>query len=152
MRALLFSAVLLTSASAAAATGSSYVMKGPCRVRTTSGPTFDRTFQPTLGAAVSGPDKDLRIEVSGEGMRCVLRGVRVGNKVTLPLGQKCPVHVDRDGMRADLDAVLTAGSATMSGKAITMKTKWDVAGKVKVVFKKMNVTGVVDADVKGTRE
>ncbi len=151
VRVLLFPALLLVAVSADAAGPSSYVMKGPCRVRTTSGPVFDETFQPTLKAVVSGPDKALTIEVTGEGMTCALKGARVGNNITLPLGQKCPVHVERDGMNADLDGVLTAGSATIVGKAITLKTKWDVAGKVLIVFKKVNVTGVVDSDVKGTR-
>jgi hypothetical protein len=151
VRALLLPAVLLIAASADAAVGSSYVMKGPCRVRSTSGPAFDETFQPTLRATVSGPDKDLSIEITGEGMSCVLHAVRVGNKVTLPLGQKCPVHVERDGVKADLDAVLKTSQATMIGKNIAMKTTWDVAGKVKIAFKKMNVTGVVEADVKGNK-
>lgn len=151
MRTLAFSAVLLIASSAGAAKDPSYVMKGPCRVRTTSGPSFDQTFQPTLKATVTGPDKDLKIEVTGEGVTCVLRGVKVGANVTLPLGQKCPVHVDRDGIKGDLDGVLTAGKATMVGKNITMKTTWDVTGKVKLLFKKTNVTGVVDSDVKGAR-
>jgi hypothetical protein len=161
VRALALTAVLFIASTAGAAKDPSYVMKGPCRVRTTSGPAFDQTFEPTLRATVSGPDKDLRIEVSvmhagasgaaSEGVTCVLRGVKVGSKVTLPLGQKCPVHVDRDGIQGDLDGVLKAGSATMVGKTITMKTTWDVAGKVKLLFKKTNVTGVVESDVKGAR-
>lgn len=151
VRVLILSAVVLVTSAADAAKDPSYVMKGPCRVRTTSGPAFDQTFQPTLRATIAGPDKDLRIEVTGEGMTCVLRGVRVGSKVTLPPGQKCPQVVDRDGIKADLESVLTSGSATIVGKNITMKTKWDVSGKVKIAFKKMDVTGVVDADVKGSR-
>jgi hypothetical protein len=151
VRALALTAVLLIASTADAANDPSYVMKGPCRVRTTSGPAFDQTFEPTLRAKVSGPDKDLRIEISGEGVTCVLRAVKVGTKVTLPLGQKCPVHVDRDGIEGDFDGVLKAGSATMVGKNITMKTTWDVAGKVKLLFKKTNVTGLVESDVKGTR-
>lgn len=146
MRALILLAAIL-----AAKDPPSYALKGPCRVRTTSGPEFDRTFEPTLRATVSGPDKDLRIEVTGEGMTCVLRGVRVGSKITLPPGQKCPQVVDRDGIQADVDSVLVSGSGTMSGKALSLKTKWDVSGKVRIVFKKMDVKGTVDADVKGSR-
>lgn len=146
---LLVGASLTASADAATP---SYTMRGPCHVRTTSGPiAFDQTYNPTLQAVVTGPDKDLRIEVTGEGMSCVLRGVRVGTAITLPLGQKCPVHIDRDGFKGDLEGSLASGKGTLIGKTLALKTTWDVAGKVKVVFKKMNVTGVVEADVKGNR-
>lgn len=155
MRSVLILAGLLVGTSLAAsadAAAPSYAMRGPCRVRTTSGPVaFDETYNPKLQAVVTGPDKDLRIEVSGEGMSCVLHGIRVGTVITLPLGQKCPQHIDRDGFKGDLEGSLASGKGTMVGKTLTLKTTWDVAGKVKVMFKKMNVTGVVDADVKGNR-
>lgn len=129
-----------------------YTMHGPCRVRTTSGPiAFDQTYHPELKATVTGPDKDLSIAVSGEGMTCRLKGVRVGTAITLPAGQKCPVHVDRDGVTGDLEGVLASGKGSLVGKTLSLKTTWDVAGRVRLVFKKVNVGGVVEADVKGSR-
>jgi hypothetical protein len=153
MRALvLFAGLLIASSASAAGSSSSYTMKGPCRVRTTGGPiAFDETYNPTLKATVSGPDKDLTIEVEGEGMKCTLKGVRVGTAITLPVGQKCPQHIDRDGFKGELEGSLASGKGTLVGKTLTLKTSWDVSGKVKVYFKKLNVKGVVDADVKGNR-
>lgn len=150
MRSAVF-ALLLIAAPAAAA-GNAYSMKGPCHVRTTSGPfAIDETYHPTLRATVSGPENDLPIDVEGEGMKCTLRGARVGTAITLPLGQKCPQKINRDGVHADVDSTLTSGKGTLIGKTLTLKTSWDVAGKVRIAFKDMNVAGVVDADVKGTR-
>ncbi len=145
-------ALLLIAAPAGAAKSDAYSMRGPCHVRSTSGPfVVDETYNPVLRATVTGPDKDLRIEVEGEGMKCTLKGVRVGSAITLPLGQKCPQKIDRDGVHGDLDSTLTSGKGTLIGKTLALKTSWDVAGKVQIAFKKMNVTGTVDADVKGNR-
>lgn len=141
------------SATAAKKTGdASYVLHGPYRVRTTSGPiAFDRTYDPELRAQVEGPDSALRIVVTGEGMKCTLQGVKKGYDVTLAPGQKCPQRVRRDGMRADLDGVLASGSAKIAGTTITLVTHWDVVGKIDLGFKKVKVRGLVDTNVKGTR-
>jgi hypothetical protein len=151
MRIVLGAALLFIAAPTSAASNA-YSMRGPCHVRTTSGPfVVDETYNPVLRATVSGPDKDLSIEVEGEGMKCTLKGVLVGTAITLPVGQKCPQKINRDGVHADLDGSLTSGKGTLIGKTLTLKTSWDVAGKVRIAFKKMNVTGVVDTDVKGNR-
>jgi len=143
-------ALMLVPATVLAAAGGQYVMHGPCRVRSTEGFPFDRTYQPEVHAKVSGPDSDLRIEVSGEGVKCTLRGTKKGSKITLPVGQKCPVHVVRDGIEADVDGVLKSGSGTMTGKDLALVTHWDVDGTVKL-FKDTKVKGIVDANVKGSR-
>lgn len=150
-RTLIALALFCVPATALAAAGGQYVMKGPCRVRSTSGIPFDRTYEPELHAKVSGPDSDLRIEISGEGVTCTVKGKKKGSKIELPQGQKCPVHVVRDGIEADVDGVLKSGSGTMSGKELTLVTHWDVDGTVKL-FKDTRVTGVVDANVKGKRK
>lgn len=152
MRWAPIAAFFLLLSPAADAAAPKYTMRGPCRVRTTSGPiAFDETYNPTLHATVTGPDKDLQIEVEGEGMKCVLKGIKSGSKITLPLGQKCPQHIDRNGIKGDIEATLTSGSGAMVGKTLSLKTTWDAAGKVRITFKKVDVGGVIEADVKGTR-
>lgn len=144
-------ALLVVPASAIAAASGSYAMKGPCRVRSTSGMPFDRTFEPELKAKVSGPDSDLKIEITGEDVTCTLKGKKKGNAIELPKGQKCPVQATRDGIEAKVDAELTSGSGTLKGKELTLETHWKVDGTVKL-FKDTPVTGTVDANVKGKRK
>jgi hypothetical protein len=152
MRRFVAFAVLLIASPLSAAQSAKYKMHGPCHVRTTSGPSFDETFERDMEATVSGPDDDLKIVITGKDHApCTLKGTRKKNEIKLPKDQVCSQDIAQNGVKAKVTGVLASGHGTLNGKHLTLVTKWNVEGEVDLTFKKLPVKGVVDADVKGTR-
>ncbi|MGZ3422846.1 MAG: hypothetical protein ACXWUG_09175 [Polyangiales bacterium] len=151
-RILLGLCVFSLAGSADAASSAKYKMKGPCHVRTTEGMPFDETFDRELEATISGPNDKVKVVVTGKGHApCTLEGKRAGAVITLTPLQTCAQNVTRDGVTVDAKGVLASGQATVKGKTIALVTKWNVEGTVKAPFK-MPVKGIIDTDMKGTRE
>jgi hypothetical protein len=144
--------VLSLAGSADAASSAKYKMKGPCHVRTTEGMPFDETFDRELEATISGPNEDVKVVVTGKGHApCTLKGTRIGAVITLTPLQSCAQKVTRDGVTVDAKGVLASGQATVKGKTIALVTKWNVEGTVKMPVA-IPVKGIVDTDMKGTRQ
>jgi hypothetical protein len=149
-RTLVAAVLVLVPVSASAAADPAYAVSGPCRVRTTESPvSIDRTFDTSFRATLSGPDADVRVTLRGEGLACTLKGKKSGGTVVLAPGQRCKQRVSRDGVRADLNNVLTKGTATISEKTLELSTRWRFDGKVHALFRNMDIKGVMESKAKG---
>jgi hypothetical protein len=129
-------AIVLAPVSASASADARYGLHGTSHVRTTKAPiAVDKIYPTDMRARITG-DEESRVELSGDGMNCALRGKRVGDNIGLTPGQKCTQHVDRDGARGDLLGTLVRGSValTPNGSAIAVSSVWSFEGKVLVLF------------------
>lgn len=146
-------AILLVATSASASpTPTHYRVRGPCHVRTTEGPAYDKAIDTELDLAVSGPDDAVRVELSGKGhAKCTLAGKRSGNTVTLTPNQRCPQKVDDGLAHGELMGVLQNGRAVSNGAHLTLISHWTLEGDVKVLFRTMHVKGTLDTNVGGKR-
>ncbi len=152
MRTALAAAILLLVSTASAETSMRYRVLGPCRVRTTEGPAYDKTVQAELDVAISGPDDAVRLELSSKrNATCVLRGKRAGATITLLPGQKCPQKVDDGLAHGELIGVLQSGRATSNGASVAVVTNWKLEGDVKVLFRTIHMKGTLDTNLVGKR-
>lgn len=152
MRTALVAAVLLLVSSAAAETSTHYRVHGPCRVRTTEGPSYDKTIQAEVDVAISGGDDAVRVELSSKrNATCVLRGKRAGSTVTLLPGQKCPQQVDDGLAHGVLTGVLQSGRAIVQGAQVVVITRWTLEGDVKALFRTLHIKGTLDTNLAGKR-
>jgi len=142
-------AMLLVPASVSAAADARYALHGTSRVRTTQAPVaVDKNYDTDMRARITG-DEDARVELSGDGMNCTLKGKRTGDVIALTPGQKCKQHLDRDGVRGDLLGTLVRGSLTVTGDKVTLKAYWTFDGKVKFLFSHSDVKGTIESSLKG---
>jgi hypothetical protein len=150
--AVVASVLFFATSASASPTTAHYRVRGPCHVRTTEGPTYDKSIDTELDVAVSGPDDAVRLELTGKGhSKCTLMGKRSGNTVTLTPNQKCPQKVD-DGMaHGELMGVLQHGRAVSNGAHVTVVSHWTLEGDVKVLFRTLHVKGTLDTNIAGKR-
>jgi hypothetical protein len=144
-------AIVLAPVSASASAEARYGLHGTSHVRTTKAPiAVDKIYDTDMRAHITG-EEESRVELSGDGMNCALKGKRVGNNIGLTPGQKCTQHVDRDGARGDLFGTLVRGSVALNGNAIAVSTVWTFEGKVKVLFGHSDVKGTIESNLKGKK-
>jgi hypothetical protein len=144
-------AIVLAPVSASASAEARYGLHGTSHVRTTKAPiAVDKVYDTDMRARITG-DEEARVELSGDGMNCALRGKRIGDNIGLTPGQKCTQHVDRDGTRGDLFGTLVRGSVAINGSAIAVSTVWTFEGKVKVLFGHSDVKGTIESNLKGKK-
>ena len=144
-------AMILVPASVSASADARFAMHGSSRVRTTKAPVaVDKNYETDMRARVTG-DEDARVELTGDGMNCTLKGKRTGNVVALTPGQKCKQHLDRDGVRGDLLGSLVRGSLTINGDKVAMTAYWVFDGNVKFLFSHSDVKGTIESNLKGKR-
>ncbi len=144
-------AIMLVPVSASASADAGYGLHGTSHVRTTKAPVaVDKMYDTDMRARISG-DEESRVELSGDGMNCTLRGKRVGNNIALTPGQKCTQHVDRDGVNGELQGTLVRGALTIAGDQVALNAYWTFDGKVKFLFGHSDVKGTIESNLKGKR-
>jgi hypothetical protein len=142
-------AMMLVPVSASASADARYALHGASHVRTTKAPmSVDKTYDTDMRARITG-DEEARVQLSGDGMNCTLKGKRTGNNIALTPGQKCNQHVDRDGVRGDLQGTLVRGALTLSGTKVALSALWTFDGKVKFLFSHSDVKGTIESNLKG---
>jgi hypothetical protein len=148
---VIVTAILAIPASSSAAADARYALRGTSHVKTSQAPiSVDKNYETTMRAKVTG-ESDARVELTGDGMNCALKGKRTGDVVALTPGQKCNKHVDDDGVRGDLVGTLVRGSLKLTGDKVTLNALWTFDGKVKFLFSHSDVKGTIDSNLKGTR-
>lgn len=144
-------AMVLVPASVSAAADARYALHGTSRVRTTQAPVaVDKNYETDMRVRITG-DEDARVELSGDGMNCTLKGKRTGEVVALTPGQKCKQHLNRDGVNGDLQGTLVRGAITIVGDKVAMKAYWTFDGKVKFLFSHSDVKGSIESNLKGKK-
>jgi len=112
---------------------------------------YDRTLNTELRASVMRSGAGVSIEIRRDDHICVLRGSLAGTNVTFNQGQQCPQSIGGPGFQADLAGTLTSGSATVGNNTLTLSTKWDVRGVVKLGPVSIPVTGTVSTVATGSK-
>jgi len=113
--------------------------------------TYDRSLHAELSASVQSSGSQVSLEVRRDNHVCVLRGALAGNIATFVQGQQCPQSIRGEGFQADLAGTLTFGSATLGAHELTLTTKWDVRGTVKLGPISIPVTGTVSTVAAGPK-
>jgi len=127
-----------------------YLLSGDTTVHAESSVgTYDRTIRTELDATVVISGSDATFRIHRDNYTCLLHGPVTGGTVALVQGQKCPQSIRGDSFQADLDGTLQGGTATLGANNLTLTTKWDVRGTVKVGPLSIPVTGNVSTTATG---